>query len=160
MKPFLICALASILLLGCKEKIDASAVDAAPKVQDVATTPAENVAQPTPGTSARQETGPVTPARIAEIEATGKTGFWSEITDVCRGDHPRTWLVWNVRDSGADRVIVYVVDKTGAEKNFAQGGPVGEKQTGPWLYPGIVFKLRALDDGRELGSVQVGEKSC
>ncbi len=158
MKPFLACAFACFLLLGCKEKIDPSTPAAAPAAQDgeAAATDAAGA----PATGARQATGPATPARIAEIEADGKRGFWSETTEVCRGDHPRAWLVWNVRDSGAERVVVYVVDKAGEEQHFGQGGPVGEKQTGPWLYPGIVFKLRAMDDGRELGSVQVGEKAC
>jgi len=157
MKPFLACVFACMLLLGCKDKIDASAPAAVPASADGDAAPAA-IDDATP--SARQATGPATPARVAEIEAGGRAGFWAETAEVCRGDHPRTWLVWNVRDSGAERVIVYVVDRNGQEQHFGQGGPVGEKQTGPWLYPGIVFKLRAMDDGRELGSVQVGEKAC
>lgn len=159
MKPFLVCLLACGLLLGCKDKIPAN--DQAPEPGSAtATGPGQEAPADGASTTARQAAGPASPARIAEIEALGRTGFWSEVTEVCRGEHPRTWLVWNVRDSGAERVIVYAVDKDGKEQHFGQGGPVGEKQTGPWLNPGSEFRLRALDDGRELGSIQVGEKAC
>lgn len=158
MKSVLACTLAAFLLLGCKDKIqdDDPAAAPAPAVQPAGSDRGAATVQ----ADGRQPTGPATPERTAAIEADGRTGLWSEVTEVCRGDHPRTWLLWNVRDSGAERVIVYVVDKTGEERHFGQGGPVGEKQTGPWLVPGIEFKLRAMDDGRELGSIRIGEKAC
>ena len=53
-----------------------------------------------------------------------------------------TPLAWNVSDSGASRVVVYVVNEEGVERNFGTGGPIGEKATGPWLRPGITFRLR------------------
>jgi hypothetical protein len=54
----------------------------------------------------------------------------------------------------------HVVDKNGQERNFGQGGPIGLKETGPWLRPGITFKIRAADSKQELGSVVIGEKQC
>ena len=105
----------------------------------------------------------ITPEEIAQIDASGKTGLWSDVTDVCPKDAKagvRTTLTWNVKASGAERVVVYVVDKNGQERNFGQGGPIGLKETGPWLHPGIIFKIRAADSKQELGSVVIGEKQC
>lgn len=104
-----------------------------------------------------------TPEEIAEIEATGRTGLWSDVNEVCIADARkgiRATLYWNVKDSGAERVIVYAVDRAGKEKNFGRGGPVGRKQTGPWLRPGVSFKIRAADTQEELGKVLIGEKPC
>jgi len=105
---------------------------------------------------------PVTPEEIAQIEASGKTGLWSEVTEVCRkpgAQGIRTTLTWNVTDKGVDRVVVYVVGKDGTERHFGKGGPVGRNVTGPWLRPGLVFKLRGPDK-QEVAAVTIGEKQC
>ena len=52
--------------------------------------------------------------------------------------------------------FVYLVGKT--EKLFGQGGPAGEKQTGPWLRPGLVFKVRSSDGGPDLGTLTVAAR--
>lgn len=106
---------------------------------------------------------PTSPERIAEIEASGRTGVWASVTEVCGTDIKaglRTTLTWNVKDTGADRVILYVVDPNGTERNFAQGKAVGEKESGPWLRPGLTFRVRNYDTKDELGTVVIGEKSC
>ena len=92
------------------------------------------------------------PARIAEIKASGKTGFWSDPTEFCPNRRVAV-LTWNVQASGASKVILYVVGKDGKERNFGRGGPIGERQTGPWLKPDLTFKLRNADGGAELGSI-------
>lgn len=106
---------------------------------------------------------PTSPERIAEIEATGQTGLWATTSEVCTSEVRsglRTMLVWNVKGTGASRVIVYVVTNDGEERHFGQGGPVGEKETGPWLRPGLVFKIRNFESKEELGSVTITGKSC
>jgi hypothetical protein len=119
-------------------------------------------AAPTPAPAARLPK-PTSPERIAEIEASGKSGLWATVTDVCRKEirsGVRTTLVWNVKDSGAKRVILYVVDANGSERNFGQGPSVGDRETGPWLRPGLTFRVRNYDTKDDLGSIVIGEKSC
>lgn len=106
---------------------------------------------------------PTSPERIAEIESTGKTGLWATSPEVCMkevGKGLRTMLVWNVKDQGASRVVVYVISNAGEEHHFGQGGPVGEKESGPWLRPGLVFMIRDYDSKEALGSVTIMEKPC
>lgn len=123
--------------------------------------------QPTDPTSAKpQPAGPATEERIAEIVASGKTGFWSDVTEVCPKDRPvpSATLTWNVTGSGVEGVVVYVVDPKidtdDVGRLFNQSGPVGERRTGPWLKPGLMFKLRSKGDDTELGSITIGERPC
>jgi hypothetical protein len=68
-------------------------------------------------------------------------------------------LSWDARRSGAQDVAIFVRQHN-AETLFAHGGPEGSGQTGPWVQPGTVFKLRTKDGGRELASLTVGSKDC
>ena len=91
--------------------------------------------------------------------------MWADPSEVCSrpgkaGARPQGILTWNVKASGSQKVVVYVVGKDGAEKNFGRGGPIGERQTGPWLRPGTIFKLRDMQTNQELGSMTIGEKAC
>ena len=151
-------AIAVISLAACKPKpAEGQASDTPAKA--AATSPTLATA-PAP-TTAKQ---PVfaAPARIAEIKASGQTGFWASTTEFCPGKHERsTTLTWNVTDSGASKVVVFVVNKAGKEQHFGRGGPIGERQTGPWLKPGLSFRLRNADGGAELGSIQITRgKDC
>lgn len=129
----------SVLASGCKQKV-AEPAPAPP----AAATEAPPAAKPLPRIAP--------PARIAEIKASGKTGFWSDPAEACPGRRTAI-LTWNVEASGATSVILYGVGKDGNERKFGHGGPVGERQTGPWVRPGITFKLRNADGGAELGSI-------
>jgi hypothetical protein len=72
-----------------------------------------------------------------------------------------TLLRWDVTDSGAQRVVLTVQNpKRGEEKRFGRGGPVGSKQTGPWLRPGLIFRLRDQATNAELGSVIINGVPC
>ena len=85
------------------------------------------------------------------------------MTEVCPADVKtgiRTTLTWNVKASGATRVILYVLDADGKERHFGQGAAVGERETGPWLVPGRAFRVRDFHQGNELGTVVIGRKSC
>ena len=140
----------ALLFVGCSKQEQ-------PQVAP-ATTTKPPVTAPAP-----QAPKATSPERIAEIEASGKTGMWATVTDVCPADIQagiRTTLVWNVKASGAKRVILYVVDPDGKERNFGQGAAVGEKETGPWLHPGRTFRIRNYDTKDDLGTVVIGKKSC
>jgi hypothetical protein len=142
----------SLLFAGCSKQEQ-------PQSAPTTTTPAP-VAAPAP---APQPPKATSPERIAEIEASGKTGMWATVTKVCPAEAKaglRTTLVWNVKATGANRVILYVVDPNGKERNFGQGGAVGERETGPWLRPGRTFRIRNYDTKDDLGTVVIGGKSC
>jgi len=160
-KPIAAALAIAIALAGCKQKVDDSAANAslpAPATTSTAANPAAAAADA--GKAAMKLPRFATPARIAEIKASGKTGFWIDAPEFCPG-HRVGVLTWNVEASGAQKVVVYVIDKDGKEHNFGRGGPVGERQTGEWLKPGLGFKLRNADGGAELGSITIQRgKSC
>lgn len=159
-KTYYIVVLSALLLSGCGRK-DADSSPTPASAQPVA---AANSASPT----AEKPAPKPIPARlsaedIAAIEATGKTGLWADVTEVCAKDVKTgvsTMLTWNVKDRHDGRVVVYLIDKNGAPRNFGQGGPVGQKQTGPWLRPGMVFKIRSLDTKQDLSELVISETQC
>ncbi|QDQ74417.1 hypothetical protein FNZ56_11275 [Pseudoluteimonas lycopersici] len=146
-------------LAGCKQKVDDSAANGA--LPQPASTQQPAAASPQAATGeAKKPPRFASAARIAEIKASGKTGFWADPAEFCPGRRVTT-LTWNVESSGAQKVVVYVIDKEGKERNFGRGGPVGERQSGPWLKPGMTFKLRNQEGGAELGSITIPRgKSC
>ena len=77
------------------------------------------------------------------------------------GKKMSTQLRWDVTGSGARDVVVTVQNpKTGEEKRFGHGKPVGVKQSGPWLRPGLVFRVRDNANGRELASATIKGIAC
>ena len=98
---------------------------------------------------------------VAGIEASGKTGLWAEPAGVCaKGSKDGVLIAWNVKDSGAAKVDVNVLTKEGDERNFAKGGPIGGKNSGRWVRPGRIFKVRDAATGDELGTVTIEETQC
>ena len=129
--------------------------------QPVAESPASTGAATPVSSSSPQPATPASPERIAELEASGKTGLWATVDDVCARDirsGVRTMLRWNVKGR-ADRVTLYVVDAKHGETHFGQGGPVGERETGPWLRPGLTFRIRNHDTKEDLGSVVIAARA-
>jgi hypothetical protein len=130
--------------------------------QTPAATPApQQPTAPAPAPRAAQAPKPTSPERIAEIKASGQKGLWATVADVCRDDIKsgvRTTLVWNV-EGQAERVVLYVVDQKHGETHFGQGGPVGERETGPWLRPGLSFRIRNFDTKEELGAIEINERA-
>jgi hypothetical protein len=135
----------SVLASGCKQKVGEPA-----PAPSVAATPAATTQVP----EAKPLPRIAPPARIAEIKQSGQHGLWATPGEFCPGKRTAI-LTWNVEASGAEKVILYVVGKDGIERNFGRGGPVGERQTGPWVRPGVVFKLRNADGGAELGEITI-----
>lgn len=72
----------------------------------------------------------------------------------------RTRLHWHLADTGVPLVNMFVVDENGVEKAFAQHGPEGSMQTGPWLRPGLVFRLRDDRDASQIGEVIIEGVPC
>lgn len=142
----------SLLALAACSKQEQTPVATPAPPQSTPSTPAPRAAQPP---------RPTSPERIAEIKASGQKGMWATVTDVCRGDIKsgvRTTLVWNV-EGQAERVILYVVDSKHGETHFGQGGAVGERETGPWLRPGLSFRIRNFDTREELGAIEIHERA-
>lgn len=100
-------------------------------------------------------------AQVAAIAASGKTGLWSDPSELCAGKaRGQATLAWNVKDTGVRQVNLYLVGRNGKERRFASGGPIGGKMSGRWLMPGTAFVLRASNDAHELGRVVIGKKQC
>lgn len=143
-----------LALSACKDKIENDTTQS--PADPAAVEPSGATQAPVAG-EAPQRRG-TSPERIAEIEAGGRTGLWADVDATC-GKGPReartTTLAWNVTGSGAERVVVYVVNEDGRERNFGTGGPIGEKQTGPWLRPGITFRLRDRETKEQIDEVVI-----
>lgn len=155
MKPNIIALIGCLSLLGaCSKPEPAPATDV-----KASTTPAQ-AATPAPQGRAPKV---ATAERIQEIEASGQTGLWASVTEVCPKDVKlglRTTLTWNVKDQGAEGVVIYGIDIKKVERRLGKGGPVGEVETGPWLRPGVSFNIRDVKSDTMLGSVEIGEKAC
>ena len=143
--------LSFVLLAGCKPQNAAAPAAPATSAQPDAEA-GKAGQQPAKRKGEHRKARVASPSRIAEIEASGKTGLWADPAEACPGTRT-AMLAWNVASSGAKKVSVYVVGKDGKEHRFGRGGPVGERRTGPWVRPGTVFKLRNDDGGAELGGI-------
>lgn len=67
---------------------------------------------------------------------------------------------WNVTGSGVNAVKIYVRESGGPEKLFAQEAAEGPINTGPWVRPGMVFRLVDGDSGKFLATFVIGSKTC
>ena len=70
-----------------------------------------------------------------------------------------TTLYWRITDPNVTRVGIFVVDDAGKDAPFAEQPPVGSLKTGPWLKPGLTFKLKD-PEGKELHSVVIEGRDC
>lgn len=70
----------------------------------------------------------------------------------------RTTLHWKA-DPALPRVGIFVVDDAGKDSPFAEQPPIGSIQTGPWLKPGLTFKLKD-PDGTVLHTLVIAGKDC
>lgn len=71
----------------------------------------------------------------------------------------RTTLYWNITDPAVTTVGIYVVDDAGKDSPFAEQPSKGSIQTGPWLKPGLTFKLKD-SKGNVLQSLVIAGKDC
>lgn len=145
--------LAALALSGCNRPESTGTTGAKTAPTTAATSPAATPVKPGGALSADQ---------LAQITASGKTGLWSDVTQVCANRHKRkpTMLAWNVQATGTKNVAVYLIDKDGHERRVAQGDAIGGKIVGRWVHPGSTFVLRAASDAKELSRLVIGTKSC
>jgi hypothetical protein len=71
----------------------------------------------------------------------------------------RTTLHWNIANPAISLVGIYVVDDAGKDSPFAEQPSKGSIQTGPWLKPGLTFKLKD-PAGNVLQTVVIKGKDC
>jgi hypothetical protein len=74
--------------------------------------------------------------------------------------HARVTVHWDTTALAIVRTVEASVSSGADEKVFARGGPVGNKQTGPWMAPGTRMILRNYADGSLLGCATVASKPC
>lgn len=68
-------------------------------------------------------------------------------------------VAWRVADAGAQPVSVNIRDARGREKPFSKGPASGQRDTGPWVRPGMHFVLRAAD-GSLVDEVAMDSRRC
>ena len=71
----------------------------------------------------------------------------------------RTTLYWNITDPSVTGIGIDVVDDAGNDSPFSEQAPQGSIQTGPWLKPGLTFKLKD-QGGNLLQSLVIDGKDC
>jgi hypothetical protein len=129
----------AVLAVGCRR------TDVPPPESTNAIGPAPQVAEPA--------------AKLEPVRGLVADPAVVRICDVNKG--VTTTLRWDVSESGAERVVLYALSpKQEKEKPFGRGGPVGSKQTGPWVRPGMVFRLRDLTTSNELAAVTIEGATC
>lgn len=102
-----------------------------------------------------------TPERIAEIRTAGRSGLWTDAKVPCNGKASRVLLTWNAESAGAKHVGIYLLGTAGGgERLVVRGTSIGEKSTGAWARPGMVFVLRNLDSGAEIQRVTIEQPTC
>lgn len=71
----------------------------------------------------------------------------------------RTTLYWNLEDRTSAPIDIFVVDDAGKDSPFAQQPPRGSIETGPWLRPGLTFKVKD-SQGEVLESLEIAGRDC
>ncbi len=69
-----------------------------------------------------------------------------------------TTLYWNA-DPALANVGIFVVDDAGKDSSFAEQPPAGSVKTGPWLKPGLTFKLKD-PAGNVLETLVINGRDC
>lgn len=70
-----------------------------------------------------------------------------------------TTLYWRIADPAVTSVGIFVVDDAGKDAPFAEQPPSGSLKTGPWLKPGLTFKLKD-PQGKVLHSIVIEGRDC
>lgn len=103
---------------------------------------------------------PVSEADVAPVDtdcAFCADPAFVRVCDVAGG--VTTTLRWNVEDRGVSTVGIFVVDDAGVDSPFAEQPASGTLQTGPWLKPGLTFKLKD-PQGNLLETVTITGRGC
>jgi hypothetical protein len=113
-----------------------------------------------PGETAPAPSGPV--AAAAEPAVDRNCAFCADpgyvrTCEIAQG--VRTTLYWNLEDRTSGAVDIFVVDDAGKDSPFAQQPPRGSIETGPWLRPGLTFKVKD-SEGKVLESLEIAGRDC
>lgn len=111
-----------------------------------------------------QPAGPVAPELPAEPEPAFDTSCeFCANPDTVRtcdvADGVSTVLYWDVSALDVPQVGIYVVDEAGLDSPFAEQPSKGSIETGPWLTPGLTFKLKD-PDGTVLHTITIEGTDC
>lgn len=110
------------------------------------------VVQPSAATAAQPSEQPVDPnCAFCADPAYVRT------CDVAKG--VRTTLYWNNTSLADGKIGIYVVDDEGADIPFAEQPAKGSIETGPWLKPGLTFKLKD-SSGTTLQTLVIRARDC
>ncbi len=69
-------------------------------------------------------------------------------------------IAWDVRESGAKHVEIVVRRLDGREVHWMRGGHAGKQKTGPWVQPGMEFRLVAMGTDEVLATIVAGEEEA
>jgi hypothetical protein len=138
--------LSALLVLGALAACNRPAAEAP--------APAAAAAAPTAAAAAQAE--PAAPAVDPNCDFCADPGF-VRTCEVAQG--VRTTLHWNVAGKVAGNIGIFVVDDAGKDSSFAEQPPQGSIETGPWLKPGLTFKLKD-SAGNVLHSLVIEGKDC
>lgn len=133
--------LASLLIsTGCKQS-EAPAIDSPPTTPPASKEPADTSPTSTRATGVNQL---LTATPGAAGCATGSVAKFH----------------WDARSNPDIAAVELFVGDDMAAKLFAAGGPVGDAESGPWVYSGTVFVLRDKANGAELDRVVISGPAC
>lgn len=103
----------------------------------------------------------VTAVATPPAEALATLSFEPEAFEDCSPVKGETAMIrWDATKSGAAGVDIVIIGADGVVGQFAWGGAVGEKESGPWMTPGIVIVVRDKASGRELTRTVGGSEPC
>jgi len=116
--------------------------------------PASTDVKPAPAASAAAVSTP--PA-----EAGATLTFEPDAFEDCSPPKGETAMIrWDATKSGAAAVDIVTIGADGEVGKFASGGAVGEKESGPWMTPGIVIAVRDSASGTELTRTVGASRPC
>ena len=123
--------------------------------------PANDAASTPPATDTATPPAPVAVAP-APVAAPAPVTLWFEPAGVSTCEKSATVVVhWNARSvAGVKTVEVRPLGPGGKEGLFVKGGPLGSRETGPWMSAGRTMILRNPADGSEIGRAKLGGLPC
>jgi hypothetical protein len=153
MKQIFVALLLTVAVAGCNQSPTSQSETTGPAT---ATQPAANSA------AGAKPSRRLSPERLKQIAASGKTGMWTQPAVVCAKANRKRVAVtveWNVPQPADARVMLLRVGKDGKEHQVAHGAAVGGRVTSTSSASADVFVLRD-GVGKELARMTVQAKPC
>lgn len=94
-------------------------------------------------------------------EALATLSFEPDAFEDCSPVKGETAMIrWDATKSGSTAVDIVTIGADGVIGKFATGATAGEKESGPWMTPGIIIAVRDSASGAELTRTVGGSKPC